>query len=102
MSDRMTRPFDKAALHCTFTVSAQLIRSDMSSSRQPISDTLDTPERIDDPQRLAAPQPHVAYQPGGTASLLITASGAIGAPSRAVRPGKAFGVAPCPAARSSS
>src|SRR3981081_2406997 len=33
MSDKMTRPFEMAALHCTLTVSAQLIRSEVSSSR---------------------------------------------------------------------
>src|SRR5580698_5556142 len=40
MSDRTTRPFEIAALHCTLMVSAQLIRSDGSSSRHASSDTL--------------------------------------------------------------
>src|ERR1700742_2903937 len=34
MSERTMRPFEIAALHCTLIVSAQLIRSDGSSSRQ--------------------------------------------------------------------
>ena len=58
MSVRITRPFVMVALHCTLTVSAQLIRSEVSSARQPISETLDAPVAIHDPQRLAAPQPH--------------------------------------------
>ena len=44
MSVRMTRPLDKAALHWIFAVSAQLSRSDMSFSHQPITDTLERPE----------------------------------------------------------
>ena len=44
----------------------------------------------------------VSYQPGGTFSRRMIASAAIGAPSRAVAAGSAFGVASCPAARSSS
>ena len=44
MSDRITRPFEMAALHCTLTVSAQLMRSEVSSARQPISETLERPE----------------------------------------------------------
>ena len=102
MSDRITRPFEIAALHCTLTVSAQLIRSDVSSSRQPISDTLARPEssmiRSASPRR----RRNVVYQPGGTCSRWMTASGAIGAPSSAVGSGRPFGVSSCPAARSSS
>jgi hypothetical protein len=44
MSESRTRPLEMAALHCTLTVSAQLIRSEVSSSRHPISETLARPE----------------------------------------------------------
>src|SRR5882757_6860779 len=102
MSDRMTRPFETAALHCTLTVSAQLIRSDVSSSRQPITDTLERPDgsaiRNASPRRKRT----IAYQSAGISSRLITAFSRIGAAPSAVADGSALGVASCPAARSSS
>ncbi len=99
--DTNTRPMSER-INCTLTVSAQLMRSDVSSSRQPIIDTLDLPEasmiRSASPRRRRT----VVYQSAGTSSLLIKASGAIGAASSAVASGRPFGVASCPAARSSS
>src|SRR3984957_16786415 len=102
ISDRITRPFEIAALHCTLMVSAQLSRSDGSSSRHASSDTLAQPAssmiRSASPRRRSK----VVYQPNGTVSRWITASGAIGAPLSAVGSGNPFGVNSCPAARSSS
>jgi hypothetical protein len=77
------------------------MRSEVSSSRQPISATLAVP--CSSTMRSASPRRSrtVVYQPGGTCSRPMIASALIGAPSRAVSAGRPLSVAPCPAARSS-
>ena len=96
------RPRRRVAVHCTLTVSARLMRSEGSASRQATSAGVALPatstSRSISPRRSRV----VVYQPAGTSSRWTTAASAIGTDPGAVGGGRPSKVAPCPVARSSS
>ena len=102
MSERTTRPRLSAALHCTFTVSAGLMRSEGSAWRQATTETVALPSRLT--RRKASPRRKIVvqYQPPGTSSRRMTSPSGMATAPGSVGGGRAFGVAFWPAARKAS
>ncbi len=91
MSEKTTRPFCNALVHCTFTVSAVFRRSLVSSRRQASSATAEGESPV--AMRIVSPARRiiVAYQPAGIVSRATTRRSGAG---RGLGPGSAFGAWP--------